>query len=86
MHNMEEVMKATVVDLRYRMREILKALDRREKVTLLYHGKIKGVITPGGIKVLQKVEDHPFFKMKDREKASVSSQMRKLRGSRFHAL
>jgi hypothetical protein len=83
---MEEVMKATVVDLRYRMREILKALDRREKVTLLYHGKIKGVITPGGIKTLSKVEDHPFFKMKDREEASVSSQMRRLRGARFHAL
>ena len=86
MHNREADMKATVVDLRYRMREILKALDRREKVTLLYHGKIKGVITPGGIKVSQKVEDHPFFKMMDREKNSVSSQVRKLRGSRFHAL
>jgi hypothetical protein len=85
-HNKERAMKATVVDLRYRMREILKALDRREKVTLLYHGKIKGVITPGGIKTAQKVEDHPFFKMKVRERISVSSQMRKLRGSRFHAL
>jgi len=79
-------MKATVVDLRYRMREILKALDRRERVTLLYHGKIKGVITPEGVKTLQKVEDHPFFNMKGRERTSVSSQMRKLRGSRFHAL
>jgi hypothetical protein len=86
MHNLEEDMKATVVDLRYRMREILRALDRRERVTLLYHGKIKGVITPEGIKTLQKVEDHPFFKMKGRERTSVSSQMRKLRGSRFHAL
>lgn len=86
MHNLEGDMKATVVDLRYRMREILKALDRREKVTLLYHGKIKGVITPGGIKTPQKVEDHPFFKMKGRERISVSTQMRKLRGARFHAL
>lgn len=79
-------MKATVVDMRYRMREILKALDRREKVTLLYHGKIKGIITPEGIKTPQKVEDHPFFKMRDKERTSVSSQMRKLRGVRFHAL
>ena len=79
-------MKATVVDLRYRMREILKALDRRERVTLLYHGKIKGVITPGGVKIHQKVEDHPFFKMKGREKGPASSQMRKLREPRFHAL
>jgi len=79
-------MKATVVDMRYRMREILKALDRREKVTLLYHGKIKGVITPEGFKTLRKVKDHPFFKMRTKERNSVSSQMRKLRGARFHAL
>lgn len=28
-------MKASVVDLRYKMNEVLKALDRREKVTLI---------------------------------------------------
>jgi hypothetical protein len=43
-------MKATVVDLRYKMNEILKALDRREKVTLLYHGKIKGRLSLQGTK------------------------------------
>ncbi len=39
-------MKASVDDLRYKMNEVLKALDRREKVTLIYHGKVKGTIVP----------------------------------------
>jgi hypothetical protein len=39
-------MKATVVDLRYKMNDVLKALDRNEKVTVLYRGKVKGVLIP----------------------------------------
>ncbi len=27
--------------LRYKMNDVVKALDRNEKVTVLYHGKIK---------------------------------------------
>jgi len=37
-------MKANVVDLRYKMNDVLKALDRNEQVTVLYHGKVKGII------------------------------------------
>ena len=33
-------MKASIVDLRYKTTDILKALDRNESVTILYHGKI----------------------------------------------
>ena len=54
-------MKATVVDLRYRMNEVIKALDRNENVTVLYHGKVKGIITPVTHKNLNKIKDHPFF-------------------------
>jgi len=39
-------MKASIVDLRYKMNEVIKALERNETVTVLYHGKEKGVITP----------------------------------------
>ena len=39
-------MKATIVDLRYRMKDVLRALDRREDVSILYHGKLKGTIRP----------------------------------------
>ena len=77
-------MKATVVDLRYKMNEVLKALDRGEKVTLLYHGKIKGVIVPAGAHESMDVEGHPFFNMATGDKRPVEKQMEELRRSRFH--
>jgi hypothetical protein len=39
-------MKASFVDLRKRSKEIVKALDRNQSVTLFYRGKAKGVILP----------------------------------------
>ena len=56
-------MEATVVDLRYKMNDVLKALSRNEKVTVLYRGKKKGVLMPIEKKVSQKVSDHSFFGM-----------------------
>ncbi len=56
-------MKATIVDLRYKMNDILKALDRNEVVTVLYHGKTKAIIVPAQSPVLKKIQDHPFFGM-----------------------
>lgn len=75
-------MKATVVDLRYRMKDILKALDRNEKITILYHGKVKGKIMPARGKPGQKVSDHPFFGMKKKSKNSVMEELELLRGER----
>lgn len=79
-------MKATVLDLRYKMNEVLKALDKREKVTLLYHGRVKGTIYPEGGKGMIKVEDHPYFGMNAAEDRSVSQQMEGLRRSRLDAV
>jgi hypothetical protein len=78
-------MKATIVDLRYKMNDVLKALDRNEKVTVLYRGKIKGVLIPSGQKAQMKITDHPFFGMssKDNEK-SVLDEMEDLRGVRYN--
>ena len=39
-------MNATVLDLRTNMKNILKALNRNEEVTLTYRGKKKAVIVP----------------------------------------
>jgi antitoxin (DNA-binding transcriptional repressor) of toxin-antitoxin stability system len=78
-------MKATVIDLRYKMSEILKALDRRERITLLYHGKTKGIIVPVNEKKSVKVVDHPFFNMAKGKKESVAQQMAALRRPRFDA-
>jgi len=83
---LEGAMKATVLDLRYKMNEVLKALDKREKVTLLYHGRVKGTIYPEGGKQRVKVEDHPYFGMNPGEDRSVSQQMQALRKSRVDAV
>ena len=76
-------MKASVVDLRYKMNEVLKALDRREKVTLIYHGKVKGTIVPLKSDQLTPVAEQPFFNMAGGESKTVDQQMNALRGSRF---
>jgi len=39
-------MNATIVDLRYRMKDVLRAIDRGETVTVLYRGKPKAALTP----------------------------------------
>lgn len=79
-------MKASVVDLRYKMNQVIKALEKREKVTILYRGKIKGVILPAGGTKSNKVEEHPFFNMAQKDEKLVSEQMQELRGSRFNAI
>lgn len=39
-------MRATIVDLRYHMKEVLGAIDRGETVTVLHGGKEKATLTP----------------------------------------
>lgn len=75
-------MKASVLDLRYRMSEVLKALDRRERVSLLYHGKVKGAIVPVSEKGAARTVDHPFFGMASKEPDTVEAAMDMLRGGR----
>ena len=78
-------MKATVVDLRYKMNDVLKALDRNEKVTVLYRGKVKGVLIPSSEKKQMKITDHPFFGMSSQvNKKSVLDEMADLRGGRYN--
>ena len=80
-------MKASVVDLRYKMKEVLKALRRRETVEILYHGKLAGTIVPP--RRNPKKTDlmrHPFFGMhRDRGATAkdVEKVMDELRGRRY---
>ena len=77
-------MKASVVDLRYKMKDVLGALRRRENVEILYHGKPIGKIVPldeGRKKV--DLSKHPFFGMRKNDKESVKSIMEKLRRPRY---
>ncbi len=76
-------MKASIVDLRYKTRDILKALERNESVTVLYHGKVRGVIKPVKEKTLTKVEDHPFFGMLRKSDESVLDELERLRKPRY---
>lgn len=76
-------MKATVVDLRYKMKDVLKALARNEKVTVLYRGKIKGVLVPAGEKKDLEMKKHPFIGMLSQDTKSVEDTMKELRRPRY---
>lgn len=78
-------MKASVVDLRYRMKDVLKALDRKEEVTVLYRGKVKGKIVPQAAEESVSALKHPMFgvaKNDDRPMDEVIAELRegRLRG------
>ncbi|MGA0333023.1 MAG: type II toxin-antitoxin system Phd/YefM family antitoxin [Kiritimatiellia bacterium] len=78
-------MNATVVDLRYRMKEVLEALDRSESVNVLYHGKVKGVLSPVVKEGSAPVSSHPFFGMTQTD-VSVETTMEQLREGRYRAV
>jgi len=82
---MEVGMEATVVDLRYHMNEVLKALDRNESVNVLYRGRIKGVLSPAGRSSSVKVTDHSFFGCRAPGRP-VEEIMSELRGGRHRDL
>jgi hypothetical protein len=79
-------MKASILDLRYKMKQVLKSLERNERITILYHGKEKGILIPRKSEKKIRVKDHPFFGMNKKEKKSVDKQMEELRGSRYDVL
>lgn len=83
-------MNASIVDLRYHMKDVLRAIDRGETVTVLYRGKPKAKLMPVGSplgradKGAPKTKDQPLFGMwRDREDlADPASYLRKLRQGR----
>jgi len=78
-------MKASIVDLRYRMSDVLKALERSEDVDILYHGRVKGILTTKRPHPTGKVAEHAYFNMRSR-KGSVDIDMEALRGGRYRDL
>jgi len=76
-------MKATIVDLRYKMKEILRALDKNEQVEILCHGKLKGILSPIMKNTRKRVKEHPFFGMTTDTSISVEQNMAKLRNNRY---
>ncbi len=76
-------MKASILDLRYKMKEVLRALDRHETVEILYHGKLKGKIIPVIRTSKRKITDHPFFGMSQDSDKDVAEQVHELRKGRY---
>ncbi|MDQ6960617.1 MAG: type II toxin-antitoxin system prevent-host-death family antitoxin [Mariprofundaceae bacterium] len=74
-------MKTNAVDLRRNMKDILRAVERNEPVTILYHGKEKAMIRPIEKKPASSVRSHPFFGM-DQDDVAVESVMDRLRNGR----
>ena len=80
-------MKASVVDLRHKMKEILAALDRGEEVTILYRGKERAVMIPAQQRDKKRTPaaEHPAVGMwKDREDMKdPAAWVRKIRRNRL---
>lgn len=76
-------MQATIVDLRYRMKQVLAALARGEEVAVVYHREKIAMIVPLRKKSKKAVLEHPFFGMLKNDEESVGRQMDKLRGGRY---
>jgi antitoxin (DNA-binding transcriptional repressor) of toxin-antitoxin stability system len=83
-------MEASILDLRRRMAEVLRALDRNESVKILYRGRQKAVLIPAGSPGGQRrpVAGLPVFGIwKDYEElADVAAHVRKLRKRHFDAI
>lgn len=84
-------MEASFVDLRKKSAEIIKALNRKERVTLLYRGKPAAIMEPVGERSEAdpgKACEHVAFGLwADRDTDSdVGEQVRKLRRRRFNDL
>ena len=79
-------MEASIIDLRYKMKDILMALNRKENVKILYHGKEKGIIIPLKERSKKKAKDYSFFGMykKDNYEQTVAQQIHSLRESRYN--
>jgi hypothetical protein len=66
------------------MKDILKALDRNETVTIMYHGKKKAIMTPSPSSTDISISRHPFFGMTaDDTEKSVESIVDELRNGRY---
>jgi hypothetical protein len=79
-------MEASILDLRYKMHDVLSALNRCEKVHIKYHGKIKGEIVPCRSGKKHKSAEHPLFGMLKHEKGDPAEIVGKMRRSRYHDL
>ena len=83
-------MEASFLDLRRRMSEVLRALDRNETVKILYRGRQRAILVPvgGGDPKGRTVRQHAAFGMwkNRRDLRDVRKYVRRIRKSRIDAV
>ena len=84
-------MQVSIVDLRYRMKSVLSAIDRGESVTVLYRGKEKARLVPSPAidkQAAMKPSEHEAFGIwaGRNDLADPRAFVRKLRQPRMAAL
>ncbi|MDQ6987283.1 MAG: type II toxin-antitoxin system prevent-host-death family antitoxin [Mariprofundaceae bacterium] len=75
-------MKTNAVDLRRNMKDIMRAVERNEPVTVLYHGKEKAMIRAIEQTSASSVRSHAFFGM-NQDNSTVERVMDGLRNGRY---
>lgn len=78
-------MKAKIVDLRYKTKEVMASLDRGEPVEITNRGKLQGIIQPVGLsrkKTSMRVKEHPLFGSQS-GKADVDAELDTIRDARY---
>lgn len=78
-------MKASILDLRRHMSDILRALDRNENVTLTYRGHEKATIVPKKVVGRVRMTNHPAFGLweKRSDMDDVNAVVRNIRKGRI---
>ncbi|MCE5340767.1 MAG: hypothetical protein LLF92_06520 [Planctomycetaceae bacterium] len=79
-------MRASILDLRRNMRQILAAIDHNESVILTYRGSEKATIVPKEQVRKIDIKKHPAFGIWADKKDNVSAVVRNMRKGRFDAL
>ena len=80
-------MNATLVDLRYRTKDIMRAIERNETVKIFSHGKLKAEMTPvrtvASKKARPSLLDDPYVGSQKDDQESVHAKVRRLRTRNF---
>lgn len=77
-------MDASIVDLRYKMADVLKAIKRRETVNVFERGKLVGHLVPveSNEKPKMRMRDHPFIGSAKDDTRDVREMIRTMRKGR----
>ena len=81
-------MNATLVDLRYRTKDIMRAIERNETVKIFSHGKLKAEMKAVGEKAPEKkarysILNDPYVGSRMDDTEPVHDKVRRIRAGRF---